>query len=143
MNEILRDMLSNYGMSEVDGPLSNPDIMAFFHEIGFDWVEDDSTSWCSAVINFFAKRHGYERSGSLAARSWLKVGEIVLTPQLGDIVVFWRESFMSWKGHVGIYINSNEKYIYTLGGNQSNQINITPYSRERLLGYRRLRKNNV
>ena len=141
MNEILEEMLTNYGLSEIDGPLSNPDILKFFSEIGFSWVSDDSeTAWCSAVINFFAKRHGYERSGKLDARSWLKVGEIVTEPKLGDIVVFWRESKESWKGHVAIYINSNEKYIWCAGGNQSNQINITAYPKSRLLGYRRLKK---
>lgn len=89
-NEILIEMLSHYGLSEIDGPLANPHILEFFDEIGFNWVTDDSTSWCSAVLNFFAKKHGFERSGSLTARSWLKVGEIVIEPQLGDIVVFWR-----------------------------------------------------
>ena len=140
MNEILEEMLSNYGLSEIDGPLSNPEIMEFFYDIGFSWVKDDSTAWCSAAINFFAKKHLYERSGKLDARSWLKVGEIVLEPRLGDIVVFWRESYDSWKGHVGIYINHNDKYIWCLGGNQGNSISITAYPRNRLLGYRRLRK---
>lgn len=140
MNEILADMLSNYGLSEIAGGKHNEEIVAFFAEIGFDWVKDDETAWCSAALNFFAKRHGYERSGRLDARSWLKVGEIVLEPQLGDIVVFWRESYESWKGHVGIYINGNDRYIWSLGGNQNNSINITAYPRDRLLGYRRLKK---
>ena len=140
MNEILIEFLKNYGLSEIDGPLSNPSIMEFFEELGFDWVTDDSTAWCSAALNFFCKRHGYERSGALDARSWLKVGTIVLTPQLGDIVVFWRGSYSDWRGHVGLYVNHNEKYVWTLGGNQDNSINITAYSRDKLLGYRRLNK---
>jgi uncharacterized protein (TIGR02594 family) len=140
MNEILTEMLSNYGLSEIDGPLAHPDIMRFFHDIGFDWVKDDSTAWCSAALNYFAKKHGYERSGKLDARSWLKVGELVLEPKMGDIVVFWRESYASWKGHVAIYINSNDKYIWCLGGNQNNSISIMAYPRDRLLGYRRLSK---
>lgn len=140
MNEILQEMLSNYGLSEVAGGQHNPQILEFFAEIGFDWVKDDETAWCSAAINFFAKKHMYERSGKLDARSWLRVGEIVLEPQLGDVVVFWRESYDSWKGHVGLYINHNDKYIWCLGGNQGNSISITAYPRNRLLGYRRLRK---
>ena len=140
MNEILEEMLTNYGLSEIEGGQHNPQILEFFAEIGFDWVRDDETSWCSAAINFFAKRHGYQRSGALDARSWLKVGEIVLEPKLGDIVVFWRESKESWKGHVGVYINSNAKYVWVLGGNQSNSITVAPYQKDRLLGYRRLKK---
>lgn len=140
MNEILKEMLSNYGLSEIVGAKHNPEIVAFFAEIGFDWVKDDETAWCSASLNYFAKKHYYERSGKLDARSWLKVGELVLEPELGDVVVFWRESPESWKGHVGLYINHNDKYIWTLGGNQNNSISIVAYPRERLLGYRRLRK---
>jgi len=140
MNEILTEMLSNYGLSEIAGGQHNPQIVAFFKEIGFDCVKDDETAWCSAALNYFAKKHGYYRSGKLDARSWLKVGDIVLEPQLGDIVVFWRESYASWKGHVALYINSNEKYIWCLGGNQNNAISIVAYPRDRLLGYRRLSK---
>ena len=139
MNEILEEMLTNYGLSEIDGPLSHPDIMEFFYDIGFSWVRDDSTAWCSAALNYFAKKHMYERSQKLDARSWLKVGEIVLEPKLGDVVVFWRESASSWKGHVGLYINHNEKYVWVLGGNTNNAIGIAAYPRDRLLGYRRLR----
>jgi uncharacterized protein (TIGR02594 family) len=95
---------------------------------------------CSGSMNFFAKKHGYERSGKLDARSWLKVGEVVTEPKLGDVVVFWRESKSSWKGHVGLYINHDTNYIYCLGGNQSGSIRITPYPIDRLLGYRRLKK---
>lgn len=139
MNEILHDMLTNYGLSEIVGPQHNPEIVKFFAEIGFN-IKDDETSWCSAALNFFAMRHGYERSHSLAARSWLKVGELVLEPQLGDVVVFWRNKPDSWEGHVALYINDNEKYVYCLGGNQSNALNIAAYPKDRVLGYRRLRK---
>jgi hypothetical protein len=31
------------------------------------------------------------------------VGTKVAYPEPGDIVVFWRESPQSWKGHVGIF----------------------------------------
>ena len=140
MTEILTEMLSHYGLSEIAGGQHNPEILEFFKDIGFDWVKDDETAWCSASLNYFAKKHYFERSGKLDARSWLKVGELVLEPELGDVVVFWRESPESWKGHVGLYINHNDKYIWTLGGNQNNSISIVAYPRERLLGYRRLRK---
>ena len=141
MNEILRDMLSNYGLAEVDGPNSNPKIIEFFREIGYDWVTDDSaTAWCSAVVNYFAKKNGYQRSGKLDARSRLKVGERILEPELGDIVVFWRGSPDSWKGHVGLFINQTTEFVYCLGGNQSNEIRISAYRRDTVLGYRRLKK---
>lgn len=140
MNKIFEDMLSNYGLASVAGTQHNPKIIEMFHDIGFKWVNDDETPWCSACLNFFAKRHGYERSGRLDARSWLDIGEIIAKPEVGDVVVFWRENPSSWKGHVGLYINHDDTYIYCLGGNQSGSIRITPYLKGRLLGYRRLKK---
>jgi len=142
MNELLLEMLRFYGLKEVFGPQHNPEIVKMFHEIGYDWVNDDETAWCSAALNYFCKRLGYERSGKLDARSWLEVGEEIIVPAMGVVVIFWRESVKSWKGHVGIYISNRNGYIYTLGGNQENMIGISPYSMNRVLGYRWLGKIN-
>lgn len=140
MTEILLEFLKMYGLKEVVGKEHNPDILAMFAEIGFDYIQDDETSWCSAALNYVCKKLGYERSGSLVARSWLKMPIRVLKPSLGDIVVFWRESPDSWKGHVGLYISHDIHNVYTLGGNQNNSISIKPYPRDRVLGYRQVHK---
>ena len=142
MKEILLEMLSHYGLKEVSGSEHNPEIVAMFAEIGFDYIKDDETAWCSAALNYFCKRLGYERSGALDARSWLKMPVKVLKPSLGDIVILWRESTDSWKGHVGLYISEDaeRKRIYILGGNQGNMISISGYPREQLLGYRQVKK---
>ncbi len=141
MNELLLEILKHYGMQEVSGPNSNPHILEFFKEIGYTGATDDSsTAWCSAMLNYFCKRMGFQRSGELTARSWLKVGTKIDTPQLGDVVVYWRDDPNSWKGHVGIYINEENGLIWTLGGNQNNGLNISLYNKNRVLGYRRLSK---
>ena len=141
MNDLVLEMLKYYGLKEVFGPEHNPEIVDMFHDIGYDWINDDETAWCSAALNYFCKRLGYERSGVLTARSWLTVGDDVAEPQLGDLVVYWRGSINSWKGHVGLWISEREPgYIYTLGGNQSNMIGINLYAKSRVLGYRRLNK---
>ena len=141
MKELLEEMLRHYGLTEVLGPKSDPTILAMLMEMGYDENADDSNiAWCSAALNYFCKKLGYERSGSLAARSWLKMPVVVLQPELGDVVVFWRESPSSWKGHVAVYINHDMKYVYCLGGNQANSLIISAYSRDRVLGYRKLRK---
>lgn len=141
MSDLLIEMLKHYGTKEVVGVNKhNPSIVAMFKETGFDWIDNDETSWCSAALNYFCKRLGYERSGKLDARSWLKLPTITLQPEIGDIVVFWREDINSWKGHVGLFISWDNDVIYTLGGNQSNMLSIAPYPRERLLGFRRARK---
>ncbi len=136
---ILKIALSQYGIKEIPGTKDNPEILKYFEELGFDGKKlHDETSWCSAFINWCAKKSGLTYSGKLTARSWLKVGCKVNNPRLGDIVVFWREKPESWKGHVGIYIREDENYIYVLGGNQNNKVNITAYPKSRLLNYIRL-----
>ena len=142
MQEILNEMLKNYGLKEVTGSQHNPSILAMFSEIGFDWVKDDETAWCSASLNYFCKKLGYERSGALDARSWLKMPIHVIKPSLGDIVVLWRDKIDSWKGHVGLYISEDKarKRIYVCGGNQADMISISSYPIERVLGYRQVKK---
>lgn len=121
---------------------SNPIVLSFYK--GFaDWVNDSEVPWCSAFINSIYASTGYEYSGNLSARSWLKVGKTITDPKPGDLVIFWRNSPSSWEGHVGIYLNhtTDGRYVVTFGGNQSNMVGISNYSNARVLGYRRPNKN--
>jgi uncharacterized protein (TIGR02594 family) len=140
MQDLLIEFLKHYGTKEILGATHNPEILAMFQEIGYDWVKDDETAWCSAALNYFAMKAGYERSGKLDARSWLKMPIMVLKPEIGDVVVFSRGDINGWQGHVGLYISSNVQEIFCLGGNQKNQICIEAYPRDRVLGYRKLKK---
>lgn len=140
--KILTIALWQYGIAEFKGSKDNPEILKYFVALGFAIARfKDETAWCSAFANWVAKTAGYQYTGKLNARSWLQVGEKVTQPQLGDVVVFWRENPKSWKGHVAFYIREDESNIYVLGGNQNNQVNIAPYPKSRLLEYRRLKKN--
>ena len=138
MSRLLEIALSQYGIKELGGPEDNPEIMKYFKEIGQEWVEHDETAWCSAFVNWCAKKAGFEYSGKLDARSWLNLGTKVKTYDKADIVVLWRESPDSWKGHVGVPVNEDEDYIWILGGNQSNMVKISPYPKDRLLAYIKL-----
>ena len=140
MNKLVEKALKEYGVSEIIGEENNDRIMQYFADIGQTWVTNDETAWCSAFMNWVALQAGYERSNKLNARSWLEVGEEVKTPQVGDIVVFWRQSPESWKGHVGIFISKINGGVMTLGGNQNNSVCIKPYTEDRVLSYRRLDK---
>jgi len=142
MNELLNIGLSQYGVKEIPGTKHNSTIVAYSKEIGYAGIIDDETAWCSIFLNWCALKAGLQRSKKLNARSWLNVGETVEEPQTGDVVIFWRESKNSWKGHVAIYINHSESknHINCLGGNQSNKVCIRAYKAEQLLGFRRLTK---
>lgn len=139
---MLKTALSYFGLREIPGEKNNPEILKFFHEIGHKWVQTDETAWCAAFVNYCAKVSGREHTGKLNARSFLDIGMEVTEPVPGDVVVFWRESKNSWKGHVGLFIAERDGLIYALGGNQQNQVNILAYPEIRVLGYRRLGLNH-
>lgn len=136
----LKTALSQVGVKEILGKdKHNPEVLKYFLETGHSWVKNDETAWCSAFVNWVAKVNCLEMSNKLNARSWMSVGKLTNTPDIGDVVVLWRESKSSWKGHVGFYIRETKNWIYVLGGNQSNQVKISAYHKSRLLGYRKLR----
>ena len=139
MNKLIEIALSQYGVSEIAGVKDNPVILNYFKEIGETWVKTEDTAWCSAFINWVCLKAGVERSKKLNARSWLDVGEIILEPQLGDIVIFSRGDPKGWQGHVALFIRELDGFIWVLGGNQGNMVKISPYSKDRLLGYRRVK----
>ena len=139
---------SHYGLKELQGPEANtPEIVNFFKEIGHAWVKTDETAWCAAFANYCLKTAGLPYTGKLNARSFLDIGEQISNPKpLGsmelaaDMVILWRESPSSWKGHIGFYVKERGSLIYVLGGNQSNRVQISAYDRGRLLEYRRITK---
>jgi uncharacterized protein (TIGR02594 family) len=134
--------LSNiYGIEEIPGPEHNPMVLQFFHDIGHDWVKDDETAWCAAVHSYIHKKCGYEYTGKLNARSWENFGEKLEKPELGCTVVFWRVTKTSGYGHVGLFIRENLNHVWVLGGNQGNSYNIAKYSKDQLLGYRKIKRN--
>lgn len=137
--DLIKVASTKYGVKEVVGDKHNPEIVNLVKEAGFNNIEDDETAWCSSFANWVAFKAGYERSNQLNARSWLKVGIPVSIPELGDIVVLKRGT-SEWQGHVGFFINIVGDFVYVLGGNQSNMINISAYHRLDVLGYRKLRK---
>ena len=65
-------------------------------------------------------------------------GVKVNQPNPGDLVIFWRDSPNSWKGHVGIFLGFDEetKTVITLGGNQDDRVKIKKYPINQVLGYR-------
>lgn len=138
MANIIEIALSQIGIKEIIGGSHNPEVLNYFHEIGHTWVKTDETAWCSAFINWCAKKANLSYSGKLNARSWLKIGKEVSSPRVGDVVVLWRESRESWKGHVGLFCREQNGYVYLLGGNQKNSVCTQAYPKKQLLQYRRL-----
>jgi uncharacterized protein (TIGR02594 family) len=138
--EVARNYL---GTREIPGKKHNPVILRWLRRIGAA-VFDDETAWCSTFVNYCAQVTGHERSGSLAARSWLKVGKVIslATARRGDVVILWRVSPKSWQGHVGFLEEYDAKtgQVCLLGGNQNDEVNFRYYPASQCLGVRRLRR---
>lgn len=138
---LVQHAMEFYKEREIPGKKHNSFIVDWTNRI-LSWAYDDEIPWCSLFMNAMAEDVGLERTGKANARSWLSIGIEVENPVISDVVVFWRENRKSWKGHVGIFMGytHDKKHIAVLGGNQSNEVNISLYPASRLLGFRRLRK---
>ena len=137
------------GLSEGAGTVTNPAILAML-QLDQSWPKDDETPWCSALANTCAWLADHERSQSLRARSWLRVGAAVHVNHAipGDVVVLMRgggnqpgPDVINAPGHVGFFTEwlEGRSRVSILGGNQSNQVSISSYPATRILGIRRLR----
>ena len=122
---------------------SNPEVMQFFHKSGFPSIANDEVNWCAAFVNFCMEKEGYSHPNSLLARAWLKMGQRVDIPKPGDLVIFWREKHKGWQGHVGFFIKEDKEkgLIYVYGGNQGGEVCLKPFSKTKILGYRRVLPN--
>lgn len=128
------------GLEEYPGARHNETVVGFAKAVGHGWVEDDETPWCASFAGAVLAQVGLPHTGKLNARSYLNWGEEVALEYAkpGDVVVFWRGSPDSWKGHVGFYAGRDGNgNIQVLGGNQGNKVSKAPYPESRLLGVRR------
>lgn len=145
MSQLLKTAFAQLGVKEIAGPRHNETIIGYAKESGFDWVNDDETPWCSIFVSWVAMKCDLKRSKKANARSWMHVGAVAANPEPGDVAVFWRESPESWKGHVGFFIGFSKdgSRIYCLGGNQGNQVSISAYPSDTLLGFRKLQSSTM
>ncbi|AGI73817.1 CHP02594 family protein [Octadecabacter arcticus 238] len=133
--EIARGLI---GTTEGPGPEDNPAVMEMYASVGHDWVEHDSVAWCAAFVGHCLERAGLRSTRKLTARSYLDWGVPVevADAQPGDIAVIPRGS-SSWQGHVFFIDRIEGAWVWGLGGNQGDAVNIKRYPVSKLLGVRR------
>lgn len=140
MEELLKIAFNELGVEEIPGKKHNPEVLKYAKDTGIKGITTDEIPWCSNFVNWEAWKSGLQFSGRPNARSWLNVGTKVNNPEPGDVVVFWRESPQSWKGHVGFFLgfSNDRKRLYCLGGNQGNRVSVSAYRANTVLSYQRL-----
>lgn len=134
------------GLKEIPGDKDHPFILWCLTLCGLS--SGDETPWCSAFLNGICYILGLPRSGSAAARSWLKVGQVVYPADavVGlDVVILSRgegkqpgPEDVNAPGHVGLFAGMDGNKVKILGGNQSNMVSVESYPATQILGIRRL-----
>jgi uncharacterized protein (TIGR02594 family) len=124
------------GVHEVPGPGNNKRILEY-HMSTVLRASEDSVPWCSAFVNWCVTRAGLLGTNSARARSWLSWGLPVSEPYEGCIVVMSRGTNPA-QGHVGFWVAQNNRYVWVLGGNQKDAVNVSKYPIQRILGYRQV-----
>lgn len=130
--------LGKLNTNEIPGPKSNPEILKLAEIAGVRNIyKNDDVAWCAvaqtAICILANKDVPFTSYDRLRAASFLKFGTPVTDPVLGDVLVFTRTG----GGHVGMYVGEDKDCYHVVGGNQSNQYNVTRILKTRLSGARR------
>lgn len=134
MRPIWLDSAYKYeGVKEITGAPTAPTIAGWLKRLNAWWA-DDETPWCGTFVaavmmenNIPIPRQWYR------AKEWLSWGRALSMPTVGCIVVFDRKG----GGHVALVTGQDQDgRLLCLGGNQGDAVNVRPFDRSRVAGYR-------
>ena len=134
------------GAGEIGGNNRGPFVKKYLNRLA---PEGRDGPWCAGFLSFcFAQNPaGIPFEYTVGARNilrefkdngWDKSPNSGYSPKPGDVVVWWRESLPSGKGHVGLVHQLRDGFLYTVEGNKSPMVRGFSYvfSRmDKLLGY--------
>lgn len=129
------------GLTEVEGPTSNPAILRMAREIGAPaWYHDDSQPWCAVFLNAVLQQSGQpmaigtrgDHFDRLRALTFNDYGRSLALPALGAIGVFSRPE----GAHVAMYLGEFRDLVSVYGGNQHNQVCATWITKDRVKSWR-------
>ena len=126
----MQEAAKHLGLQEIPGKDHNPKILHWIRSLG-GWFTDDETSWCGTFVAHCIRTAGYDVPKHwYRAKAWSAFGQ-PCSLQTGAIAVFGRKG----GGHVGFVVGQSEdgSSIYILGGNQRNEVNISPIATSRLV----------
>ena len=142
---LIRTALKEYGVAAIAGPRHNSRVQEFLRTVGFG--RTDEVAWCAAFMRWLFLEVTGKGVGKGNARSWETLEEPFQVKNIGnldkalpgDVVVLWRGSRRSWKGHVALFVRRTQNHVYLLGGNQGGKVSIKRYPKSRVLAVRRFR----
>jgi uncharacterized protein (TIGR02594 family) len=123
------------GVKEVSGGGNNARVLEYAKTNGFS---DDETAWCASFAKWCLQQAGISTSGVTGkARSFETASsfERLDEPLLGAVYTKWRESPSSGKGHIGFLNSIQGGQFGIIGGNQSDQVKESFYSKAGFTGF--------
>jgi uncharacterized protein (TIGR02594 family) len=118
------------GQKEEPGIAANPRILEYFKSAKY-WGKDDSgrvNAWCACFTSWVMEQNGYTPPAeAFRASAWAAFGKKIAAPVYGAIGIKSRQG----GNHVAfvVGISPDEKYLYMLGGNQSDKVQVSRYAR--------------
>ena len=123
---------SKIGLKERTGKNDHPTLDQWWTSFNVKWLLRQA--WCGLFIAVAMRESGYKPPRFwYRAKSWLNFGVEIKDPVYGCIAVLERNG----GGHVMFVVGMDMKgRLMGLGGNQSNAVNIQPFDKSRVIGYR-------
>lgn len=125
------------GVHEV-GDNRGPNIRRY---ISLAHAGQEGDPWCAIWTNAMLESVGIKGTRSASSQSFRHDDSFVKLdgPALGAIAVYWRNTKVSGLGHVGFYCGERGGYVWTLGGNEGDMVQIEAMAKDAsrfgLLGY--------
>jgi len=87
---------------------------------------EEGDPWCAIFANAALESCGLRGTRSPLSQSFRHDENFAALagPALGAIAVFWRSSKQSGLGHVGFYCGERSHFVWTLGGNEGDMVQI-------------------
>lgn len=110
-------------------PGDNPRILEYLASVGV--TGPDETGWCAAFVNWCLRKTGFNGANSGMASDWFGWGRAV-APTYGAIALL-QPLVAGSTGHIGLLHALDQKNVWLLSGNSSNQVRIAPYPKSKLI----------
>lgn len=127
------------GTREVKGAQDNPRIIAYRKAARCSWMKgsEEAVPWCAIFVNAMLEGVGVKGTASPAAKSFCSSTLFQPLPKaaLGAIVVIERVPAHPSLGHVGFCVGADKDFVWLLGGNQGDAVNIARFARSRVKGF--------
>lgn len=120
------------GVKEVAGHLHNDRILEYHAKTKLKATTDE-VPWCASFVCWCLEQAGFLSPKSAWSLDFLNYGEPAKPQEPFSIVVLRRGAN---KGHVGFYVGDDDDSILVLGGNQSNEVNVSKFSKTLVMAYR-------